>query len=137
MRTDCRRIQERRAAQEAMVFMTGTHTGHGPKDLPPLRGRHRKAGKGKSVQACKDIHSIGFNRADNVARAMGIDLHPLRMAAGCIHALKEATNDGHCLPRNALTERAAILEVDEARQEALKELEQTERGDLQSGLSTP
>ena len=126
-------FKERRAAQEAMVFLYGL--GLTPVMAQKIYRRYAddtvRLVKENPYKLAEDIHSIGFNRADNVARAMGIDhTHPLRMAAGCIHALKEATNDGHCfLPRNALTERAAtLLEVDEARcQEALKELEQTER----------
>ena len=122
-------FKERRAAQEAMVFLYGLN-------LTPVMAQkiYRRYGddtvrlvKENPYRLAEDIHSIGFGRADNVARAMGIDhTHPLRVASGCIHALKEATGNGHCfLPRGVLLERASdLLEVDVVRcQEALTALE--------------
>jgi len=121
-------FKERRAAQEVMVFLYGL--GLTPVMAQKIYRRYADDAirliKENPYRLAEDIHSIGFGRADRVARSMGIDhTHPLRMVAGCIHALKEASSDGHCfLPRTVLMERAsALLEVDEARcREALQSL---------------
>jgi exodeoxyribonuclease V alpha subunit len=126
-------FRERRATQEAMVFLYGL--GLTPVMAQKIYRRYRddavRLVKENPYRLADEIHSIGFGRADKVARAMGIDhTHPLRMSAGCLHALKEATSDGHCfLPRNLLIERAAqLLEVDGRRcQEALTSLVESER----------
>src|ERR1700741_5439423 len=65
----------------------------------------------------KDIHGIGFKSADIVAQKLGIAHDSImRALAGIMHALLEATGDGHCaLPKEALIEQAAkLLEIDVA-----------------------
>jgi len=45
----------------------------------------------------KDIRSIGFKTADEVAQSIGIPEHsPLRARAGVLHTLKELASQGHC-----------------------------------------
>lgn len=67
----------------------------------------------------KEVHGIGFKRADQIASQMGIAADaPMRIEAGIDYALFEAeSNDGHCyLPRSVLIETAArLLQIDPAR----------------------
>jgi len=45
----------------------------------------------------KDIHGIGFQTADQIARKIGIPVDSLiRAGAGLSHVLMEATGEGHC-----------------------------------------
>jgi exodeoxyribonuclease V alpha subunit len=65
----------------------------------------------------KDIHGIGFKSADTIAQKLGIARDSImRALAGIMHALLEATGDGHCaLPKEELIEQAAkLLEIDVA-----------------------
>jgi exodeoxyribonuclease V alpha subunit len=65
----------------------------------------------------KDIHGIGFKLADTIAQKLGIARDSImRALAGIMHALLEATFDGHCaLPKEELIEQAAkLLEIDVA-----------------------
>jgi exodeoxyribonuclease V alpha subunit len=65
----------------------------------------------------KDIHGIGFKSADTVAQKLGIARDSImRALAGVMHALLEATGEGHCaLPKEALIEQATeLLEIDVA-----------------------
>lgn len=69
---------------------------------------------------CERIRGIGFERADNFAKSLGVDENdPARLAAGLSFALREAyTRDGHVfLPEKTLLSRAGKLLG--ARQEAL------------------
>ncbi len=58
-----------------------------------------------------DVDGIGFQRADQIARAWGFgDTSPHRVEAGVIYALEQARMEGHAyLPREALV--AAALET--------------------------
>lgn len=45
----------------------------------------------------KDIRSIGFKTADEIAQSIGMPAHsPLRARAGVLHTLKELASQGHC-----------------------------------------
>ena len=59
----------------------------------------------------KDIHGVGFKSADLIAQKLGLPRDSIiRTQAGIMHALLDATNQGHCaLPRGALIERATQL----------------------------
>ncbi len=61
-----------------------------------------------------EIHGIGFKQADSIAQKMGIPHEsPARAAAGVMHALTEASAEGHShLPMQPLLERCReMLEV--------------------------
>ncbi len=65
----------------------------------------------------KDIHGIGFQSADTIAQKLGIARDSImRALAGIMHALLQATGEGHCaLPKEELIEQAAkLLEIDVA-----------------------
>ncbi len=74
-----------------------------------------------------EVFGIGFLTADQVGRSQGVRIDdPFRLAAGLLHVLSTASNDGHCyLPRIDLIERATkLLEVDEVATDAtLKRLQ--------------
>jgi exodeoxyribonuclease V alpha subunit len=59
----------------------------------------------------KDIHGIGFQTADQIARKIGIPVDSLiRAGAGLSHVLMEATGEGHCaLPVELLRDAAGKL----------------------------
>lgn len=64
-----------------------------------------------------EVPGIGFKRADQIARAMGVSpTDPSRIAAGVIYAMETAMEVGHsAMPRVALQRRAAAeLEVSDA-----------------------
>jgi len=68
-------------------------------------------------QLAIEVEGIGFKSADRIARAMGLPISsPFRLQAGLIHALQQASHQGHCfLPKERLIEFAArLLECDEA-----------------------
>jgi exodeoxyribonuclease V alpha subunit len=99
----------------AIVEKLGVHT----EDLV-RRDPYQLAGK---------VRGIGFGTADRVAQALGIERDdPRRARAGILHALREASDDGHCLQeRGTLLERSAELLAGaiapEALAEALEELD--------------
>lgn len=64
-------------------------------------------------QLALDVHGIGFRLADKVSLALGIDRgSPRRVAAGVLHALGEASAEGHVfLPRADLIEKSRELLV--------------------------
>jgi len=57
------------------------------------------------------VEGIGFATADVLARSLGVAADdPARLDAGIVHALREASDEGHChLPRRALEVRATRL----------------------------
>ncbi len=58
---------------------------------------------------CEEVWGIGFATADGIARASGVEFaDERRIAAGLLHVLKTAQDDGHCyLPREILMQNAA------------------------------
>jgi len=62
-------------------------------------------------QLADDVHGIGFKKADEIARSMGIapDARE-RLRAGLVYTLSQMTNEGHTFtPRAELIERAMEL----------------------------
>lgn len=77
-----------------------------------------------------DIWGIGFKTADEIGKSMGFDQeHPARLRSGILHALKDASSDGHVyLPLPDLYQRCFQLlnqDISEA-YNILKELEEEE-----------
>lgn len=66
----------------------------------------------------RDIHGVGFQTADKLARKMGIPFDSIiRARAGIMHTLNEASGEGHCgLPTELLIQRAvALLDISSER----------------------
>ncbi len=67
-------------------------------------------------QLARDVFTIGFRKADQIARRMGLQLDdPHRLRAGLHHALDELAREGHTYaPRAELLEKAGeLLGVDD------------------------
>ncbi len=106
-------LQERRGGQEALIFL------HGLQIPPGLANKIFKCYGDDTVtrvrtnpyRLAEDVHGVGFHKADQVARGLGIaGDHPARARAGAYHVLLEARSEGHCfLPRSALTEATRHL----------------------------
>ncbi len=62
-------------------------------------------------QLADDVHGIGFKKADQIARGMGIAADSAaRLRAGLVYALRQMSNDGHTYaPRHLLIETARDL----------------------------
>lgn len=61
---------------------------------------------------CEEINGIGFDRADNIAKGLGIAADsPFRLASGIKHVLSlEMGKNGNCfLPMDELVEKASVL----------------------------
>jgi exodeoxyribonuclease V alpha subunit len=110
-------FRERRGAQDALVFLMGLEI---PRGLA-LRIL-KKYGDDTVAQVrqnpfklAQEVHGIGFIKADQVARGLDIAAdHPERIAAGLVHAMREARDEGHVrVLRDALFARAcALLSLD-------------------------
>src|SRR6266403_1577677 len=104
---------EQKAVRDIMIFL------HSHRVSTSRAVRIYKAYGDKAIETvranpytlAKDIHGIGFKSADTIAQKLGIARDSImRALAGIMHALLEATGDGHCaLPKEELIERAAKL----------------------------
>lgn len=106
--------QENRASHQAFVYLQG----HGltyemaAKLIAHYKERTIPVLQQQPYLLAKDIHGIGFRRADEIARRMGFPMDsPIRIEAGIDYALYDAEqNDGHCyLPIGKLMDNAAEL----------------------------
>ncbi|PRQ06991.1 ATP-dependent RecD-like DNA helicase [Enhygromyxa salina] len=62
----------------------------------------------------RDVRGIGFQTADKIARALGVDLESNeRVDAGLLHTLEKAQSDGHCAlpPAQLLDDARKILRL--------------------------
>lgn len=85
-----------------------------------------------------EVYGIGFKRADDIARSLGIaEDAPERAQAAVLHVLAEGAGDGHVyLPRAVLAERLDKLEVAAARlPAALEQLQRAGRVVVEPGPS--
>jgi exodeoxyribonuclease V alpha subunit len=106
-------VNERRGAETALVFLLGLGI---PRGLA-LR-IYRRYGddsprlvRENPYRLVRDVHGIGFIKADQVARGMNIaEDHPERLRAGLVHVMREGRDQGHVrLARGLLLERAEQL----------------------------
>ncbi len=67
--------------------------------------------KENPYRLAEDVLGIGFKKADEIARQMGMDIdHPMRVEAGIDYALMQQSRQGHsCYPLEAFCEEAAQL----------------------------
>ena len=110
-------VQGRHRTQEAMLFLYDLGL------TSNLANRiYRRYGdevvalvRQNPFRLAEEVHGVGFHRADDVARAMGIaGNHHGRLRAGVMHILSSARGEGHCfLLRSTLAQAAAhLLTVD-------------------------
>ncbi len=72
-------------------------------------------------QLAEDVFTIGFRKADQIARNLGVEVDAkYRLRAGLHHTLNELSREGHtCAPQDELIETAcALLEIED--KQALK-----------------
>ncbi|HRI88593.1 MAG TPA: AAA family ATPase, partial [Candidatus Hydrogenedentes bacterium] len=112
--------ESQRAIQSIMLFLQG----HG---IPPSQAARIYKMYGDTAvtvlrdnpyRLAEDISGISFKTADSIAGKLDIVKDaPKRIAAGILHVLKNATNDGHCyLRENQVMEEAVrLLEIDAVR----------------------
>jgi exodeoxyribonuclease V alpha subunit len=108
---------EQKAVRDIMIFLHshGVSTSRAARIYKTYGDSAVETVRNNPYALAKDIHGIGFKSADTVAQTLGIARDSIiRAQAGTMHALLEATGEGHCaLPKEALTERAAkLLETD-------------------------
>lgn len=109
-------FKERRGAQDALVFLMGLEIPRGLalRILKRYGDETVAAVRHNPYKLAQEVHGIGFIKADQVARGLKIPLdHPERIAAGLVHALREARDEGHVrVPEELLFARAgALLEL--------------------------
>jgi exodeoxyribonuclease V alpha subunit len=110
---------EQKAVRDIMIFLHsyGVSTSRAVRVYKAYGDKAIETVRANPYTLAKDIHGIGFKSADTVAQKLGIARNSImRALAGILHALLEATCDGHCaLPKEALIEQAAkLLEIDVA-----------------------
>jgi exodeoxyribonuclease V alpha subunit len=114
-----RKIQEtfraRRAESEVRAFLQAA--GIGPALTHRILKKYGDATlrvvRENPFRLAQDVMGVGFKTADEIGRKLGIAPDDPRRAEGAVlHALVEATEDGHAaLPKTALAERVSALGV--------------------------
>ncbi len=108
--------QEQRGIRDVMVFLQshGVRTAHAIR-IYKLYGAEAVARvRSDPYRLARDVYGIGFETADRIARRLEIAADaPQRARAGVLHALGEASREGHTyLPRDRLVAEASkLLEV--------------------------
>src|ERR1700704_4585555 len=110
---------EQKAVREIMIFRHphGVSTSRAVRIYKAYGDMAIETVRANPYTLAKDIHGIGFKSSDTIAQKLGIARDSImRALAGIMHALLEATGDGHCaLPKEELIEQAAkLLEIDVA-----------------------
>ncbi len=135
-------VNDELGAQEALAFLLGV--GLGPMQSQ-LVARKLGADAEAKLRAnpyllARGITGIGFQVADRVARSLGVEENaPIRRAAALLHALRNASKDGHTLQTlSALaartTELVGIRQSTDAWLEDLRGLEREDQVALDEGL---
>jgi exodeoxyribonuclease V alpha subunit len=104
---------EQRDIKEVMVFLQshGVSTSYAIKIYKTYGSQAADIVRANPYRLAVDIHGIGFKIADRIAAAVGLAPDaPVRVEAGALHLLSEASDRGHLfLPRRALVQEAARL----------------------------
>lgn len=109
--------REQQAVKEVMLFLQsyGINTGVAVKIYKTYGDDSLTQVQSDPYKLVDDIHGIGFKTADRIARQLGLpEFSPPRLRAGLLHALREATSNGHVyLPTENLLDKAVeLLEVE-------------------------
>jgi len=106
-------FQERRGAQDALVFLFGLGI---PRGLAlRIYKRYREGTiafvKRNPYRLAESVMGVGFQKADQVARGLDIAADdPGRLRAGVYHCMRLARDEGHCfLPREQVVHLAVDL----------------------------
>ncbi|MCA9555593.1 MAG: ATP-dependent RecD-like DNA helicase, partial [Myxococcales bacterium] len=105
--------QGARHLKEVMVFLQSLDVGTGfaLRIFKRYGERAVQVVKSNPYQLALEVSGVGFLTADRIAKALGLSPDdPARLAAGLLHALGEAAEDGHVfLPGPELMSRAGAL----------------------------
>ncbi|MDP6947113.1 MAG: helix-hairpin-helix domain-containing protein, partial [Myxococcota bacterium] len=92
-------FKERQRTQQAMLFLfdLGLTSGLANRIYKRYGDQVVTLVRQNPFRLAEEVHGVGFHRADEVARAMGIaGDHPGRLRAGVMHVVTVARGDGHC-----------------------------------------
>ncbi len=109
--------KEQREIRDVMVFLQsyGVSTAFAIKIYKLYRGEAIAVVRENPFRLAREIRGIGFQSADRIARALGIDADsPQRAAAGIIHTLRQAADKGNVYVSRPqlMVETSELLEVD-------------------------
>ncbi len=125
---------EQREIREVMVFLQshGVQSGHAVKIFKRYGAESIARVRENPYRLAEEVWGIGFLTADKIAADLGLARDsPLRAAAGVLHTLRRAAEQGHVFqPRQRLVETSMeLLQIEESNlNPALDRL--LERGDL-------
>lgn len=110
--------EDQREIRDIMIFLQNYNisVAYGMKIYKKYGPDTKKVIEENPYKLSEDIYGIGFKRADEIAKNMGITgNNPNRIKAGLRYTLLEAIGEGHCyLPKGELIPKAReILEVSE------------------------
>lgn len=102
-----------RQVREVMIFLQkyGVSPTYAQKIYKTYRDDSIRKVKSNPYRLANDIFGIGFKKADEVARNMGLTLEaPQRIEAGIVYALEQLAQQGHvCYPVDQFLQAAARL----------------------------
>ncbi len=105
--------REQKAIKDVMIFLQGNgiSTSLAVRIYKQYGDASITITKNEPYRLAREVDGIGFRTADKIAQALGVKLDdPERLKAGILHALSQATDDGHTyLPIDKLAASAAEL----------------------------
>jgi exodeoxyribonuclease V alpha subunit len=105
--------REQKAIKDVMIFLQGNgiSTSLAVRIYKQYGDASITIAKNEPYRLAREVDGIGFRTADKIAQALGVKPDdPERLKAGTLHALSQATDDGHTyLPIDTLAENAAEL----------------------------
>ncbi len=105
--------REQKAIKDVMIFLQGNgiSTSLAVRIYKQYGDASITIAKNEPYRLAREVAGIGFRTADKIAQALGVKPDdPERLKAGTLHALSQATDDGHTyLPIDKLAENAAEL----------------------------
>lgn len=110
--------QNNQAMRNVMIFLQGFGISAklSQRIYAEYGAQTRQIVEANPYQLADDVFLIGFKKADQIARNMGVELDDkYRLRSGLHYALNQLSNEGHTyVPREELLEKAAdLLEVDD------------------------
>lgn len=106
-------VHDRAHQRDAVIFLgsLGVQAGLAKRIFRRYEARTIPVVRENPYRMAEEVHGIGFETADRIARALGFGPeHPARAAAALVHLLARGADEGHVfLPRPVLLEQATRL----------------------------